>query len=341
MTLHDYTLVCPSGGQRVHQAEEHICTLIDPRRCSRCFPQHNFYERSRFGPLATERLKFARRFSRAAERVRRRTPVMVELVTRAMGGRISPERMEERLQDVQRIFASTDLFVSPSPNLAAEYRRLGLPPEKLRVLDYGFIRWRASRSEPSARLRIGFVGTLVWHKGAHILLEAVRSLPANCFELLVFGDMNTFPHYTSALREQARGLPVRFLGRFEQDHIPDIYARFDVLVVPSLWPENSPLVIHEAFMAGIPVVGSRQGGTQDLIAHDVNGLLYDAFSPTALANALQSFIKEPGLLARFAAAVPEVKSIHQNAIEFVGIYQELLGKTDPPVFDAGVPTATL
>src|SRR3954471_10917484 len=36
-TLHDYTLVCPSGGQRVHVAESHVCESIDPDRCARCF----------------------------------------------------------------------------------------------------------------------------------------------------------------------------------------------------------------------------------------------------------------------------------------------------------------
>src|SRR5262245_35100414 len=42
-TLHDYTLVCPSGGQRVHMAEEHICTEIDVDRCSRCFSDSPFF----------------------------------------------------------------------------------------------------------------------------------------------------------------------------------------------------------------------------------------------------------------------------------------------------------
>ncbi len=41
-TLHDYTLLCPSGGQRVHMAEQHVCHVIEPDRCSRCFPQSRF-----------------------------------------------------------------------------------------------------------------------------------------------------------------------------------------------------------------------------------------------------------------------------------------------------------
>lgn len=331
-TLHDYTLVCASGGQRVHEAEEHVCTLIDTRRCSRCYAQHNFHARSTFGPMAMARVDPANPVGRAFDAARRRAPGLFDLLTTTLATEtvsadISPGRMDERLDDVQRVFEATDLFVAPSPHLGTEYVRLGLPVEKLRVSDYGFIRFVPLTRPPSPdRLRIGFVGTLVWHKGAHVLLEAVRLLPEDRFEVLVFGDTSTFPDYMTSLREGARGLPVRFMGRFERDRLPEVYASVDVLVVPSLWPENSPLVIHEAFMAGVPVVGSRHGGTQDLVTHDVNGLLYDALSASSLASALRSLIDEPDRLARLSAAVPEVKSIHENAKEFESIYSELVSR---------------
>ena len=48
-----------------------------------------------------------------------------------------------------------------------------------------------------------------------------------------------------------------------------------MLVVPSIWPENSPLVIHEAFLAGVPVVASRIGGIPELVQDGVNGLLFE------------------------------------------------------------------
>ena len=120
-TLHDYTLVCASGGQRLHEAEGHICALIDPRRCSRCFAQHNFYARSVFGPAPIRRWK---RVSHAVEAVRRRAPFIFGLLARATGQiagigtggpAISAAQIEERLEYVTRVFASTDLFIAPSP----------------------------------------------------------------------------------------------------------------------------------------------------------------------------------------------------------------------------------
>ena len=79
------------------------------------------------------------------------------------------------------------------------------------------------------------------------------------------------------------------MGRFERDHVADVYSQFDVLVVPSLWLENSPLVIHEAFMAGVPVVGARIGGISDLVRDGENGLLYPPESSAALAAALSDW----------------------------------------------------
>ena len=91
-------------------------------------------------------------------------------------------------------------------------------------------------------------------------------------ELLVFGSPETFPEYSASLRRLAAGLPVRFLGGFGDGEAAEAYAQLDVLVVPSLWPENSPLVIHEAFLAGVAVVGARIGGIPELLRDGACGL---------------------------------------------------------------------
>src|SRR6185369_2491449 len=98
----------------------------------------------------------------------------------------------------------------------------------------------------------------------------------------VFGDPAVFPEYSAQLRERARGLPVRFEGRFAPGDAARVYGAIDLLVVPSLWLENSPLVIHEAFQSGVPVVGARIGGIADLIDEGRTGLLYDPASPIEL-----------------------------------------------------------
>jgi glycosyltransferase involved in cell wall biosynthesis len=347
-TLHDYTLVCPSGGQRVHLAEQHVCHTIDTERCSRCFPQHPLHAQLVFGRTVLAR-PGGGRAARLLNGARRRLPRVVAVLHRVAAHAAAPplgaRDLDLRLARARSVFDAVDLFVAPSPALAAEYRRLGLPAAKLCVSDYGFPplgsrgpqgplgsqgphrpRGGPRRERRPGLLRVGFAGTLVWHKGVHVLIDAMRRLPPDGYELLVFGDPGVFPDYVADLRRRSAGLAVRFLGRFDRAAAPAVYAQMDVLAVPSLWPENSPLVIHEAFQAGLPVVGSRLGGTADLVADGTNGLLYEAFSAADLAAALRRLLEEPGLLDRLAAGVPAVKSIDQDA----GDWEERYRRLAPP-----------
>jgi glycosyltransferase involved in cell wall biosynthesis len=236
-----------------------------------------------------------------------------------------------RLAHARRVFEQVDLFVAPSPSMGAEFTKLGLDPKKIKVSDNGFRPApRARRPTGDRPLQIGFVGTLVWHKGVHVLIEAARRLGPVGYELTLYGDLDIFPEYVAELRRLADGLPVRFMGRFDSPATSDIYGQFDVLAVPSLWLENSPLVIHEAFQAGVPVVGARMGGIVDLIRHGEWGLLYDANSPDALAAALQSIMTDRGMLEDWSTRLPEVKSIADDARGWEAIYQQLISASARP-----------
>jgi glycosyltransferase involved in cell wall biosynthesis len=330
-TLHDYTLVCPSGGQRIHRAERHVCHTIEPDRCARCFTQSPF-----FGQMGLSRVagngpagSGARRLGLA---VRKMWPGLASGMAAAAAKATVPEvttaEITARLAAARRVFDDVDVFVAPSRSMAEEFERVGVPASKLRVSDYGFP--VAGRRDHSRRarehqdpLRIGYVGTLVWHKGVHVLLQAIRALPPAHYELKIFGDLGTFPDYVAELRREAAGLPVEFKGRFDRQRAADVYDQIDVLVVPSLWIENSPLVIHEAFMAGVPVIAARTGGIDGLVSDGRNGLLYEPTSAAALGTALQQLIDRPELLAAFSRQLPDVKPIAEDAREWNALYTEV------------------
>jgi glycosyltransferase involved in cell wall biosynthesis len=99
-----------------------------------------------------------------------------------------------------------------------------------------------------------------------------------------------------------------------------------VLVVPSIWLENSPLVIHEAFMAGVPVVGARMGGIPELVADGVNGLLYQADSAASLEGALRRILDDPSCLEVFFRNMPSVKPIAQDACDWETRYGDVLAR---------------
>jgi len=127
------------------------------------------------------------------------------------------------------------------------------------------------------------------------------------------------------LRSAAVSLPITFAGRFERDAVETVYGEMDVLVIPSIWLENSPLVIHEAFMAGVPVVGARIGGIADLVKDGVNGLLYAHDSSKDLAQTLTTLATDRVLLDRLRRHRTAVPSIADDAQAWETEYERLAG----------------
>ena len=332
-TLHDHTLVCPAGGQRVHRAEHHVCQAIDTARCARCFPDSPFHDQIAFARL-TGGAHAPGRIRRAAAAAARRLPRLAARARRAVRRApvfpLAAAHIEARLAAARRAFDQIDLFVAPSASMASEFEQMGIAASKIRVSDYGFVPLRRSRRpEPGRPLRIGYVGTLVWHKGVHVLVDAVRRLPAAGYELKIFGDTSVFPEYGAALRASADSLPIQFMGAFPRERTADVYAQIDVLVVPSLWIENSPLVIHEAFMAGVPVIGARIGGIPALLEDGRCGLLYEPASAAELEAALRGLIEQPARVASLAMALPAVKPIAADARAWEAAYGELVRAAPP------------
>ena len=117
------------------------------------------------------------------------------------------------------------------------------------------------------------------------------------------------------------------MDRFDhRSEVGRVFSEIDVLVVPSIWLENSPLVIHEAFMAGVPVVGARIGGTADLVRHGENGLLYEPTSARALADAIRELIDDPERVRALSSSESPVKTLTDDVREWESIYTEVLDR---------------
>jgi GT2 family glycosyltransferase len=100
-------------------------------------------------------------------------------------------------------------------------------------------------------------------------------------------------------------------------------ADADVLVVPSVWIENAPFIIREAFAAGLPVVASDLGGMAEMVFHDRNGLLFPPGDAGALADQLSRLLHEDGLVERLRRGIERPMSIEQDALEMTRRYAAL------------------
>ncbi len=98
----------------------------------------------------------------------------------------------------------------------------------------------------------------------------------------------------------------------------------DILIVPSIWHENNPLVIQEAFLSKTPVIASNIGGIPELVIDGVNGLLFEPQDANDLREKIQHIIDEPNILEKFKENIPEVKNIEDNIREIEKLYNSLL-----------------
>jgi glycosyltransferase involved in cell wall biosynthesis len=144
-----------------------------------------------------------------------------------------------------------------------------------------------------------YFGRLIDEKGVQILVEAAAKV--GDMPVKIVGDGPE----AAALQTQAASLGltnVEFLGPLWNNDLMPVLRRARCVVVPSLWHENYPYVINQAFAVGRPVIGSRRGGITELVADGERGLVYDAADPDALARALRTLRDDPDLARRMGRA---------------------------------------
>ena len=146
---------------------------------------------------------------------------------------------------------------------------------------------------------------------------------------------------TASLKALAAGLPngkakrVEWLPEYRNRNIvAEVFNRVDAIVVPSIWVENSPLVIHEAQQARVPVITADAGGMAEYVRHEVNGLLFEHRSHPSLALQIQQFVDDPGLARRLGrrgyafSDSGDVMTIGEHVREVERLYARLLERRD-------------
>lgn len=150
---------------------------------------------------------------------------------------------------------------------------------------------------PHDGLRIGYIGRLDPSKGIEPLMAAFLQADIPGAELWIAGNgKQDYEQYLRGLISDAR---IHLLGR---QRPADFYPHVDVVAVPSLWNDNLPGVVYEAFAFGRPVIGARRGGIPEMVRDDENGWLVEPTNVTALAELLRELVKAPQRISAAAQA---------------------------------------
>jgi glycosyltransferase involved in cell wall biosynthesis len=337
MTLNDFWLYCPRFGQLLLPSGA-LCPGPSLRDCHACLQDFTFSqgkpEKAMIRMLTATReltgVDLAPLVYWAQDRSRllkRRKQDGGRAGKAGADGGLADE-LRHRMRKVRSLIEQVDVFLSPSNTVAERVIEWGIPRTKVRVSRYGIDTKPFENCAPSprtdAKITFGFIGTIAPHKGVHVLVDAMRRLPREQCRLLVFGSDVHHQEYGRMLRDLSEGFDVEFRGPVDRARIADAFAQIDCLVMPSLWLENSPVVIQESFAAGVPVIASGQGGMAELIDDGRSGRLFPAGDTSALAEHLRAILANPTTLRAWSVSMDPPRKIDDDAAGIEQLYDELL-----------------
>ena len=285
LTLHEYLAICHHFGQMVTSRHRNLCYQSSPARCQQCFPE---FDRSDF---------FLRKLY------------------------------------IERFFALVDVFVSPSQFLADRYIAWGVPAAKMTVLENlvppGALAAAPARRAAAEPLRIGFFGQISALKGINVLFDAADALARQDCDTVtfeVFGDYRGQPEpfQQDFLARLARaGSNIHFHGPYERLRVDRMMQSVHAVIVPSVWWENSPLVIQEALRNRRPVICSDIGGMAEKVRDGIDGFHFQAGSAMALAALLRRLAEHPAVLAELAGPARATLAPAASLDSYWAIYRGL------------------
>ena len=212
--------------------------------------------------------------------------------------------------------------VSPSRFLIDRFDEAGfLDPARRFVLKTGYPGpVRPLREAPRGTLRVGYVGGVYPSKGVHVAVAAFCELRDVDAELRVHGVLEWFPDYVDELRTMAGSARVRFEGPFDPREVDRVFGELDLLVVPSVWYENMPITIHEAFRNALPVLASDLGGMAEAVREGQGGGLFPRGDAGALAARIRELEADRQRLVDLARGRPQVPTVDQVADRLLELY---------------------
>lgn len=315
-TFHTPTVTCQRGTLLEYGAS--ICDgVMRPRRCTACALHARGLPRLLAACAAAT--------PRAAQRMIGRWAPAGGVWTGLQFGAL----VDLRQSAVHAFLDGCDRIVVPARWVGEVLERNDIPPQKLSFCRQGVTAAaRAARParSPGEPLRIAWLGRLHPTKGLHLLADALAMIPSLDLVLDAYGiaESPTDAYVEHLHARAARDPRLRLRDPVPAATVVEKLAGYDVVAVPSQLLETGPLVLLEAFAAGVPVVGSALGGIAEIVEHERTGLLVEAGDARAWAGALKLLHENRGELDRLHANIGVQRSMAQVAGEMRDLYATML-----------------
>lgn len=246
LTLHEYIAICYRNGQML-KTDGKLCYGANPIDCNRCFPE------------------------------------------------ILPSQFKLRELFYKSYFDEVDLFISPSFFLKERYVKWGIDENRIVVIDNGQPKReklpKRELLENENRRVFAYFGQINPFKGLDILLESLDFMSKkDRDEILIYVHGSGLEYQSEDFQEKIKYYfnkykkNIKYFGPYDSNDLENLMKNVDYVVMPSIWWENSPLVIQEALSLGRPLIVSNIGGMKEKVKHLENGIHFQYKNPLDLAK---------------------------------------------------------
>lgn len=317
-TLHDYWLICPQW----HFLRKNF-TICDNNNVSQCVDCLDYQLSIKKTP---KRIYLAFRNVLPNSFVRFFKNIYLYWAKDTLDSKSAVEQIRARAEHIKELCQMVDVFIAPSRFLKTKFIEFGISEHRIKFISHGIDTdlFRSFGRKESNRIRFGFIGTILPAKGLHILINAFNRIKDTQAELKIYGNLfpySGFGYYPGYIKRLVKNRNIRFMKEFDHKDISGVFSEIDVLVLPSIWNENCPLTILEAFSTKTPVIASRIGGIPELVKDKKNGILFEPRDEEALYKSIMMFINNPNLIKELRANLVNPKSIEENSKEIEEIYK--------------------
>jgi glycosyltransferase involved in cell wall biosynthesis len=230
--------------------------------------------------------------------------------------------IEETFIQMKEIINMIDVFISPSHTLQNFFISQGIAESKIKYLKYGFntdkIKYNKKIFHTDSKINFGFMGRVIPTKGIKVLVDVFNELPNE--KLSIYGNIGAQKRFLETEN-------IVFKGGYNNNTINNVLNDIDVLIVPSIWYENAPLVIQEAFLAGIPVITSDIGGMAELVRNEENGFTFKTGCSESLKKVIVNISSNPEILNDLIVDRNSVVDISVDVEKVKKIYEELVNES--------------
>ncbi|MFQ5941174.1 MAG: glycosyltransferase family 4 protein [Nitrososphaerales archaeon] len=231
------------------------------------------------------------------------------------------DRIISRLNEAHDIMKVVDFVAAPTYFLAdrikTEFNR------DVKVVRHGIdyvyydIKPNENVKQKYDNVIFGYIGTILPHKGLHIVMEALKLLKNENIRVKIYGHYFDQKEYHDNLVNMTRGDDrVVFLGQYKDEDLNEIMNEIDCILVPSIWWENSPLTALTSLAFKVPVLTTNVGGVAELVKDGVNGFNFEIGNPASLAKMMKKITENPEILSEIKSGIVRPRRLEEEAFEY-------------------------